>query len=182
MLLSTARVLTLLVLSLALTGCGFQLRGTQAATAMPEDWRKMHLVTGNPNSEFSREVQARFSANGIQWVDGSEADYVLKLGPERFSQRNLSLNAQARAAEFELTMRGNFTVLSTEGDEVMPDTEASVFRQMENDPRNVVGKAEEIQILKREMRTELAQQILRRIGFFAASGAASAPAGDAPSS
>ncbi len=169
MLLSTARVLTLLVLSLALTGCGFQLRGTQAATAMPEDWRKMHLVTGNPNSEFSREVQARFSANGIQWVDGSEADYVLKLGPERFSQRNLSLNAQARAAEFELTMRGNFTVLSTEGDEVMPDTEASVFRQMENDPRNVVGKAEEIQILKREMRTELAQQILRRIGFFAAS-------------
>ena len=114
-------------------------------------------------------MQARFSANGIQWVDRDEADYVLKLGPERFSQRNLSLNAQARAAEFELTMRSNFTVLAPTGDEVMPDTEASVVKQMENDPRNVVGKAEEVQILKREMRTELAQQILRRIGFFAAS-------------
>ncbi len=164
-----ARALLALALLFTLSACGFQLRGTQAATAMPEDWQKMNLVTGNPNSEFSREVQARFSANGIQWVDRDEADYVLKLGPERFSQRNLSLNAQARAAEFELTMRSNFTVLALTGDEVMPDTEASVVKQMENDPRNVVGKAEEVQILKREMRTELAQQILRRIGFFAAS-------------
>jgi len=165
----SARILLVLALAIALGGCGFQLRGTQTATAMPQDWQKMNLVTGNPNSEFSREVQARFSANGIQWVDRNEADYVLKLGPERFSQRNLSLNAQARAAELELTMRSNFTVIAPSGDEVMPDTEATVVKQMENDPRNVVGKAEEIQILKREMRTELAQQILRRIGFFAGS-------------
>ena len=169
MLLATARIAIVLALLFTLNGCGFQLRGTQAATAMPEDWQKMNLVTGNPNSEFSREVEARFSANGIQWVDRSEADYVLKLGPERFSQRNLSLNAQARAAELELTMRSNFVVLSPTGEEVMPDTEATVIKQMENDPRNVVGKAEEIQLLKREMRTELAQQILRRIGFFAGS-------------
>lgn len=168
-LLATARIGLVLALLLTVNGCGFQLRGTQAATAMPEDWQKLNLITANPNSEFSREVEARFSANGIQWVDRDEANYVLKLGPESFSQRNLSLNAQARAAELELTMRSNFTVLTPAGDEVIPDTEASVFRQMENDPRNVVGKAEEIQILKREMRTELAQQILRRIGFFAGS-------------
>ena len=48
-------------------------------------------------------------------------------------------------------------------------TDASVIKQLENDPRNVVGKAEEIRILKTEMRTELAQQIMRRIGFYAAS-------------
>ena len=40
---------------------------------------------------------------------------------------------------------------------------------MENDPRNVVGKAEEITLLRDEMRGELAEQMLRRIGFFAAS-------------
>ena len=39
---------------------------------------------------------------------------------------------------------------------------------MENDPRNVVGKAEEIRILKSEMRADLSRQIMRRIGFFAA--------------
>ena len=43
----------------------------------------------------------------------------------------------------------------------------SVVKQMENDPRNVVGKSEEINLLREEMRAELAQQIVRRIGFFA---------------
>jgi LPS-assembly lipoprotein len=50
----------------------------------------------------------------------------------------------------------------------MEPSEAVVTKQMENDPSNVVGKAEEIRILQAEMRGELAQQILRRIGFHAA--------------
>ena len=154
---------------LMFAGCGFQLRGSSTATALPDSWKKMHLVTGNPNSEFSREVQARFAANGILWVDRDEANYVLRLGPENFSQRNLSLNAEARAAEFELTMKANFSVDGVSGEEVLEATSAAVIKQMENDPRNVTGKAEEIRILKAEMRTELAQQILRRIAFYAAS-------------
>jgi LPS-assembly lipoprotein len=79
------------------------------------------------------------------------------------------LNAEARAAEFELTMKTNFSVDGVSGEEVIETSSAAVIKQMENDPRNVVGKAEEIRILKAEMRTELAQQILRRIVFFAAS-------------
>lgn len=162
--------LTLLLLSLALSACGFQLRGQSSATALPESWKQMHLDTGNPNSEFSRELKARFSANGIAWVDREEAAYTLQLGPERFSQRNLSINTEARAAEFELTMESQFAVVQAASNKtVMPPAQATVVKQMENDPRNVVGKAEEIRIIKGEMRGELAQQILRRIGFYAAS-------------
>jgi len=51
----------------------------------------------------------------------------------------------------------------------MEVTTVSVIKQMENDPRNVVGKAEEVRILRSEMRSELVQQMIRRIGFFAAS-------------
>ena len=36
-------------------------------------------------------------------------------------------------------------------------------RQMLNDPRNVVGKTEEIRLLRDEMRRDLADQIARRI-------------------
>jgi LPS-assembly lipoprotein len=45
----------------------------------------------------------------------------------------------------------------------------TVVKQMENDPRNVVGKEGEIRLIQGEMRTDLAQQIMRRINFFAAS-------------
>jgi len=174
------RFVLLLGLSCLLAACGFQLRGSSSATALPEAWKNLYLDTGNPNSEFSRELQARFSANGIVWAEErDQAAFILRLGPDRFSQRNLSLNSEARAAEFELTLQSRFTVLKPEGGApVIEPSNAVVVKQMENDPRNVVGKAEEIRILKGEMRGELAQQILRRIGFFAANAAATTePAG-----
>ena len=162
--------LVLLLCIAALAGCGFSLRGSgDSATLLPQDWKSMALVTGNPNSEFSRELVSRFASNGVTWVDQGEANYTLWLGPERFRQRNLSLNSEARAAEFELTMSADFVVRDRERAEVMTSTTATVVKQMENDPRNVVGKSEEITLLRGEMRGELAEQMLRRIGFFAAS-------------
>jgi hypothetical protein len=94
--------------------------------------------------------------------------YVLRLGPERFSQRNLSVNAQARAAEFDLQMSASFgpRCRRPHGDAAHT---AAVNKQMENDPQNVVGKAEEVRVLRGELRGELATQIFRRISFFAAS-------------
>ncbi|TDG12574.1 hypothetical protein E2F43_13355 [Seongchinamella unica] len=160
----------LLILAMAtlLTACGFHLRGTGGVN-ISDEWRSMYLVSSNPNSEFSREVKTRFAANGVQWQeDNKAANYSVVLGPERFSQRNLSLNSEARAAEFELTMRSTFSVRNSSGETVIENTTSSVVKQMENDPRNVVGKSEEIRILKSEMRSELAQQIMRRIAFYAA--------------
>lgn len=157
-----------LALMCLLSACGFQLRGS-GGSSLPESWSSMHLITGNPNGELSRELQSTFIANGVIWVDKEDASYRVKIGPERFKQRNLSLNAQARAAEFELTLSSNFSVLDAQGAEIIKSTEASVVKQMENDPRNVVGKAEEVRILRSEMRTELVNQIMRRIAFFAAS-------------
>ena len=162
------QALFLLSSVMLLSACGFALRGT-GDVAVSEEWRSMHLITNNPNSEFSREVKARFAANGVEWQEDREnANYAVVLGPEQFNQRNLSLNSEARAAEFELSMRSTFSVKDSEGKAVLGDTTSTVVKQMENDPRNVVGKAEEIRILKAEMRGELAQQILRRIAFFAA--------------
>lgn len=153
-----------------LAACGFQLRGTGAGSAaLPDDWKKMYLITGNPNGEFSQAVRTVFTTNDVQWTARADADYSLVLGPERFSQTNLSLNKEARVSQLEITMQTTFSVLDASGKEVMPDTNASIIRQMENDPRNAMGKGEELRILKSEMRTELAQQIVRRIGFFAAS-------------
>lgn len=160
-------IFTLGLLSL-LSACGFQLRGS-GGSALPDSWHDMYLVTGNPNSELSREVESRFAANGINWVAQEDANYIVKVGPEKFAQRNLSLNAQARAADFELTLSTHFTVVDSQGKEVMEQSEVSVIRQMENDPSNVVGKAEETRILRSEMRSGLVRKIMRHIAFFAAS-------------
>lgn len=167
---SLLRLFLLITAAALLGGCGFALRGTGlTGDLLPEDWRSMSLVTGNPNSELSREIATRFAANGIVWAEDSAANYRLSVGPERFSQQNLSLNSEARAAEFELTLKARFTVTDRAGRPVMAETDAVVVKQMENDPRNVVGKSGEIALLREEMRGELAEQMLRRIGFFASS-------------
>jgi LPS-assembly lipoprotein len=162
------RPLTAIGLLCLLGACGFQLRGT-GGTDLPEDWKKMYLITGNPNGELARELENTFSAYDVQWVEREEANYILSVAREKFQQRNLSINAAARAAEFELTMSTGFTVQDAEGETVIDSSQATVVKQMENDPSNVVGKTEEVRILKSEMRSELVQQILRRIGFFATS-------------
>jgi LPS-assembly lipoprotein len=98
------------------------------------------------------------AASGVTWVERGEADYILRLGPERFSQRNLSVNAQARAAEFDLQMSAPSWSRCRR---VRSSCRAhgAVNKQMENDPQNVVGKAEEVRVLRGELRGELATQI-----------------------
>lgn len=179
-----AQVVLTLTLAYVLCACGFQLRGT-GGTNLPESWKKMFLSTDNPNGELSRELQSTFSANDITWVDTDTANFILSVGGEQFRQRNLSINAQARASEFELTMSTVFSVTDAAGQQIIEASEATVVKQMENDPSNVVGKAEEVRLLKTEMRTELVQQILRRVGYFASSTTSSissdTPSGTAPS-
>ncbi len=114
-------LLAVIALSL-LCACGFKLRGTDGIN-VPDEWRSMYLVTGNPNGELSREVRNTFAASGVEWADKrNAANYQLQLGPERFSQRNLSISADARAAEFEFTMSTEFSVRDAAGAEVMPPT------------------------------------------------------------
>jgi LPS-assembly lipoprotein len=160
----------ILGISCLLGACGFHLRGMgDGGTALPDTWKSMNLVTDNPNGEFSRAVAAQLAANGVQWTDSGSANFSLLLSPENFSQRNLSLNSEARVAEIELSMNAQFSVVDASKAEVIPPTTVSVLKQMENDPRNVVGKDGEMRMIQAEMRTELAEQIMRRIGFFATS-------------
>ena len=98
-------------------------------------------------------------------LDDSGAEGLIpisRLGEERFQQRNLSLTAQARSAEVELTMTVALS-LRQGSDELIPEADAQVVRQFLNDPRNVVGKTEELRLLREEMRRDLAAQIARRI-------------------
>jgi len=166
------------LLCLLLACCGFQLRGLGGSSALPQSWQRMHLVSASPNSELTRILRATFATNGVQWSERDEAAYTLRLGPEDFSQRNLSINAEARAAEFDLQMRASFSVFDSRGRAVIAGDTAMVNKQMENDPRNVVGKAEEVRILREELRGELAAQIFRRISFFAASTVGDDPDGE----
>ena len=159
-----ARVIWLFSSLLFFVGCGFQLKGSDTENGEAQlDGMTIQLISSRSRSELTREVSRALTAIGLVLVTDAEQEalLVLTLQPEQFSQRNVSLTAQARAAELELTLAADFTLVQPERDRI--DARATVTRQMLNDPRNVVGKTEEIRLLREEMRRDLAAQIARRL-------------------
>ena len=156
------RWICLSALLMCLAGCGFQLKGSDAASSSVKlEGITLQLISSQHRSELTREVSRALSATGLMLLEEGDAMLTLVLQPEQFMQRNVSLTAQARAAELELTLSADFTFNQQASDPI--DARATVTRQMLNDPRNVVGKTEEIRLLREEMRRDLADQIARRI-------------------
>ena len=157
-----AKLACLLAVFSCLMSCGFQLKGTGSSESMGLQGLELRLVSVQPRSDLTREVSRELSNAGAVLTDATEPALQLTLQAEQFSQRNVSLTAQARAAELELTLSVDFVLEQTEQDPT--DARATVSRQMLNDPRNIVGKTEELRLLRAEMRRDLAAQIVRRIG------------------
>ena len=151
-----------LLLCLLLVGCGFQLKGSGSGSNNSLEGRTIAIISAQPQAELTAAVVQQLGLEGAIIGAPEPSTLVLKLGAERFEQRNLSLTAQARSAEVELTLSTAFDLLR--GRQVLVgNTEAQVVRQFLNDPRNVVGKTEELRLLREEMRHDLAAQITRRI-------------------
>ncbi len=151
-----------LLLCAVLVGCGFQLKGSGSGPLHSLEGRNIAIISAQPRAELSAAVVQQLRLEGAMIIEPEPSTLLLKLGAERFEQRNLSLTAQARSAEVELTLSTSFDLLR--GRQVLVgSTEAKVVRQFLNDPRNVVGKTEELRLLREEMRHDLAAQITRRI-------------------
>ena len=158
------RWICLSALLMCLAGCGFQLKGSDAASSSVKlEGITLQLISSQHRSELTREVSRALSATGLMLLEEGDAMLTLVLQPEQFMRRNVSLTAQTRAAELELTLSADFTLNQQASDPI--DARATVTRQMLNDPRNVVGKTEEIRLLREEMRRDLADQVARRVSY-----------------
>ena len=158
-----APLLAAILLCLGAASCGFQLKGTTGnGTSASLDGVALMLISSQPRSELTAALISQLRLEGAEIVADDGSGLVLRLGEERFQQRNLSLTAQARSAEVELTMTVAIS-LRDAARELIPGDDAQVIRQFLNDPRNVVGKTEELRLLREEMRRDLAAQITRRL-------------------
>ncbi len=162
--------LSLIAIIALLGACGFHLRGSGGSGFDNADpaWKQMALIAKPGNSELAQQLRTHFNAYGVNWVNPRAANYIVYLQPEHFDQRYLTLNTSARAAEYQLTLTTQYWVTNKNGEIIIPKNQGRTVRQMTSDPSNVLGKAEEVNILRREMRNQLVQQIIRRIEFYAA--------------
>jgi LPS-assembly lipoprotein len=142
----------------ATAGCGFKLRGVQT---FPFDSISVPLNTPL-GFELKRNIAA--ASEQTKLVDSvTEADAVLSILSEAQEKVILSLNTQGRVREYQLRYRVVYRVASPKGADFIPPTTVLLTRDITFNDQVLAKETEEVQ-LYREMRSDLVQQIVRRLG------------------
>ena len=150
----------LLLFTLALAACGFSLRGS---ADLPAALQTLQLQAIDASTDIVREMRRTLVDNDITVLDDARPGvYRLGIGNEQSFERVLSVNSNARAGEYAITMSVPFQLRTAEEFIIGPET-ITLERVYLADPNNAVAKAEEAALIREEMRQDVAAQIMRRL-------------------
>jgi LPS-assembly lipoprotein len=150
----------LFLLVLALSGCGFHLRGEVSA---PEELMPVY-VQGEADSGVADNLREILSDGGIQLAAApDQARSQIRLFKERASTRVLAVDGQGKVVERELIYQLEFDVLDGSGAEMVPRQRVVVTRSQVNPDVEVLGKQQEAILLREDMEQEVSGRILTRI-------------------
>ncbi len=147
----------LILLMLALSACGFQLRGMADLS-----FKNLYIQGGTLS--ISRDLKQTFKANGVQVVDKAEdAELLLELLNETNEKRILSLSGGGLVREYELNYRVNFRTRGPADPTWGMVQNVQARRDFSYDDEYLLGKAEEEARLNSDMRNDAIREILRRL-------------------
>lgn len=149
----------LLLTTLLLTACGFHLRGQ---AGMPFD--ALYLDAANPGTPFVAELRRSLEANKVRLVNSDkEADVVLNIVSEIPEKQILTLGGTGRVNEFQLRYRVSMRAYDLKGQDWISAEEITLRRDYIYDDTKVLAKEAEEALLYQSMRSDMVQQIVRRL-------------------
>ena len=147
---------------MGLSACGFQLR-----QAPNYSFRTLYI--GLPEaSVFGQELKRNISVSGrVEVINDPKqverADVIFDLLQELQEKVILSRTSAGAVREFQLRFRIRFKLRTRDGIEVIPDTELVQERDISFSETAALSKETEEGLLYRDMRSDLVQQVLRRL-------------------
>ena len=152
--------LSVALLALAVSGCGFQLRG---AAELSSSLQPIHLA-GYQHSLVVRELRRALNTNGVSVADGREgARSAVLIHQDQFDRRVLSVNRNGDAQEYELTYQLGFSLVDLQGRTLIDQQRIVIQRDFVFDETGVLGKEGEQEQLRKEMIRDAVHQLLRRL-------------------
>ncbi len=158
---SPIRLLPILLVLLALTACGFHLRGgLKLATSLDP----MFLTGVAPGDPLFADLRRGLAEAGIHITgDPNVAHSWLKIDDNRFTQNVLGVDARGKVVEFELVRTLRFSVLDRQR-RLLVAPDRLVLRRSFVDPETtVLGKHSELDRLREAMRQDLVRRLLERL-------------------
>jgi len=148
--------LLLILLSVIPVACGFAPRGGLISSAPVG----AIFVDASRDVELAELLRENIVDQGLNLAAGrDQANVLVRLTNERRGQRVVSVQSAGRVSEFELRHAIDLLIIRANAGEIARyGTEKYTF-----DDTGVLGKEDEASILQRELREELARQLLLRI-------------------
>ncbi|RYX91878.1 MAG: hypothetical protein EOO28_24070 [Comamonadaceae bacterium] len=148
--------------SLALAGCGFQLR--KAPDFAFKALFSPLAETSPVGVELKRSLQYGGKVRVItdpRQID--QADAILEVVSDVRERSVVGLNASGQVREFQLRLRFNFRLRTPQGKELIPQTEIAQQRDISYSESQALAKEAEEALLYRDMERDIVQQIMRRL-------------------
>jgi LPS-assembly lipoprotein len=145
-----------------LAGCGFELRKPPRFA-----FRSIYLQLPEGSSlgpalvralQFNRDLRVMSAP-----ADRAAADVILEVRSEQREKIVAGLNAAGQVREFQLRLRLQFRLLTPSGRELTPETELLLQREIGFSETAALAKEEEEALLYRDMRSDMVQQLMRRL-------------------
>jgi LPS-assembly lipoprotein len=144
-------------MTVLLSACGFQLRGTGDTQL---SLRELSLSARDSYGDTVKQVRTMLESNHVNVNPG--ATYMLYLAGEQQTQRTASYTSGARSAEIELTTKLPYEIRGR-NDVVLLQDELDTQRYYVTDENNIIGSEQQSQQLRKEMRSELIRQLASRL-------------------
>ena len=147
------------LLALAVSACGFQLRGSYD---LP--FKTLHIgvvETAELHAQIRRNVEAGSTTHIVS--DAKEAEAKLVVLGDVPEKSVLSIDASGRVREFQLKRTFTFQLVDAKGAVLIPSSAIVVRRDITFSDALVLSKEAEEVLLLRDMQSDLVQQLIRRL-------------------
>ncbi len=156
---SSRRAVLAVAASLALAGCGFELR-----KAPQFSFKTIAVPT---NTAFANQVKRDLRAAGTVEVlpadQVANAEVVLDILGENRDNVVISTNAAGQVRELQLRLTVRYRLRAKGGKELLAPAEIRQTRDITYNETAALAKEGETELLFRDMQTDIAQQLVRRL-------------------
>lgn len=148
-----------MVLGVSLAGCGFHLRG-QVPLAF-----KSVFIQGAPNSPIVNQLKRLLASQVrvLEDADRNSAEVILLVHDERQERVATVPGVSGKVREVELRQWFDFSLATPAGKTLIDHAQLRMVRDVSYNESEAPAKEAEFEVLYRDMRNDVVQQVLRRL-------------------
>jgi LPS-assembly lipoprotein len=155
----------LLIATLAVTACGFQLRGE---VDLPPSLKRIHLAVSDPLSPLQRDLELALKRAGAELAATPTDAAQLRIPLNQLTVEPLTVSTAARVQEYLVRYRIELEIVDAAGTVLVAKAPIELTRDYSYDETQALGAAAEQELIGKELQREMVQHVLRRLETAAA--------------